>query len=570
MQRILVVEDDFDIQELLQNFLQEAGYEVAVANDGVEALSLFAGQRYDLIVLDIMLPKIDGYGVCELIRKQSDVPIIMLTALSGEEDQIKGLDLQVDDYITKPFSMPVLLRKIAAVLRRSNRGTDEKYQIITYGNLLLNCDSYTATVDGANFELTQMYQETAVLQKSDEDTLFVLAVLNTKVARFFLSFLAPTLNFQLQDICAIPLPEHLFSVKNTVIVIGEKCVERSREDWDSFETSWDYKQHPLVALRGNYEEVEVTLYQDDLIDGIVPVEYSHVSPPIQQAFEAWERLCDERFDALKSNEEELNRIFIDIYGLQDELTPEVEDKDVTVRRADLGRDIRSLISYAVGCMFGRYSLDEPGLAYAGGEWSADKYDTFPADKDNIIPICDDEYFEDDIVGRFVKFVETVYGSETLDENLKFIAGALGGKGQPKDVIRNYFLNDFYNDHCRIYQKRPIYWQFDSGKKNGFKCLIYMHRYQPDTIARIRTDYVHEQQSRYRTAIEDLEQRIASAATSERVKLNKKLKTIQDQASELHTYEEKIHHLADQMIPIDLDDGVKVNYAKFQDVLAKIK
>ena len=416
----------------------------------------------------------------------------------------------------------------------------------------------------------QMYQETAVLQKSDEDTLFVLAVLNTKVARFFLSFLAPTLNFQLQDICAIPLPEHLFSVKNTVIVIGEKCVERSREDWDSFETSWDYKQHPLVALRGNYEEVEVTLYQDDLIDGIVPVEYSHVSPPIQQAFEAWERLCDERFDALKSNEEELNRIFIDIYGLQDELTPEVEDKDVTVRRADLGRDIRSLISYAVGCMFGRYSLDEPGLAYAGGEWSADKYDTFPADKDNIIPICDDEYFEDDIVGRFVKFVETVYGSETLDENLKFIAGALGGKGQPKDVIRNYFLNDFYNDHCRIYQKRPIYWQFDSGKKNGFKCLIYMHRYQPDTIARIRTDYVHEQQSRYRTAIEDLEQRIASAATSERVKLNKKLKTIQDQASELHTYEEKIHHLADQMIPIDLDDGVKVNYAKFQDVLAKIK
>ena len=170
----------------------------------------------------------------------------------------------------------------------------------------------------------------------------------------------------------------------------------------------------------------------------------------------------------------------------------------------------------------------------------------------------------------MKFVETVYGAETLDENLKFIAGALGGKGQPKDVIRNYFLNDFYNDHCRIYQKRPIYWQFDSGKKNGFKCLIYMHRYQPDTIARIRTDYVHEQQSRYRTAIEDLEQRIASAATSERVKLNKKLKTIQDQASELHTYEEKIHHLADQMIPIDLDDGVKVNYAKFQDVLAKIK
>lgn len=395
----------------------------------------------------------------------------------------------------------------------------------------------------------------------------ILGYLNCKIVDTLAQILNPTLHFKLGNFNSLP---GLKKITEKQTFLSKECVCISKNDWDSFETSWNFKQHPLVALRGNYEEAEVTLYQDDLIDGIVPVEYSHVSPPIQQAFEAWERLCDERFDALKSNEEELNRIFIDIYGLQDELTPEVEDKDVTVRRADLGRDIRSFISYAVGCMFGRYSLDEPGLAYAGGEWSADKYKTFPADKDNIIPICDDEYFEDDIVGRFVKFVETVYGSETLDENLKFIAGALGGKGQPKDVIRNYFLNDFYNDHCRIYQKRPIYWQFDSGKKNGFKCLIYMHRYQPDTIARIRTDYVHEQQSRYRTAIEDLEQRIASAATSERVKLNKKLKTIQDQASELHTYEEKIHHLADQMIPIDLDDGVKVNYAKFQDVLAKIK
>lgn len=399
------------------------------------------------------------------------------------------------------------------------------------------------------------------------DEYYFLALFNTKVFQEFLNLVCPGLHYNTGPISKLPV---IISDSERVVRISQENVCLSRADWDSFEISWDFKQHPLVALRGNYEEAEVTLYQDDLIDGIVPVEYSHVSPPIQQAFEAWERLCDERFNALKSNEEELNRIFIDIYGLQDELTPEVEDKDVTVRRADLGRDIRSFISYAVGCMFGRYSLDEPGLAYAGGEWSADKYKTFPADKDNIIPICDDEYFEDDIVGRFVKFVETVYGAETLDENLKFIAGALGGKGQPKDVIRNYFLNDFYNDHCRIYQKRPIYWQFDSGKKNGFKCLIYMHRYQPDTIARIRTDYVHEQQSRYRTAIEDLEQRIASAATSERVKLNKKLKTIQDQASELHTYEEKIHHLADQMIPIDLDDGVKVNYAKFQDVLAKIK
>lgn len=309
---------------------------------------------------------------------------------------------------------------------------------------------------------------------------------------------------------------------------------------------------------------------------------------ISEKYAAWQAECEERFQQLKKNEEELNRIFIDIYGLQDELTPDVADKDVTVHRVFDSKDdvpesmngsnyvrtmrdeIVSLISYAVGCMFGRYSLDVDGLAYAGGEWDNSKYSTFAADKDNIIPISDDEYFEDDIVGRFVKFVEVVYGKDTLDENLKFIADALGGKGQPKDVIRNYFLNDFYSDHCKIYQKRPIYWLFDSGKKNGFKALIYMHRYQPDTIARIRTDYVHEQQARYRTAIADLETRITNASTGERVKLNKQLKTLNDQATEIHEYEEKIHHLADQMISIDLDDGVKVNYAKFQDVLAKIK
>ena len=309
---------------------------------------------------------------------------------------------------------------------------------------------------------------------------------------------------------------------------------------------------------------------------------------ISEKYAAWQAECEERFQQLKKNEEELNRIFIDIYGLQDELTPDVADKDVTVHRVFDSKDdvpesmngsnyvrtmrdeIVSLISYAVGCMFGRYSLDVDGLAYAGGEWDNSKYASFAADKDNIIPISDDEYFEDDIVGRFVKFVEVVYGKDTLDENLKFIADALGGKGQPKDVIRNYFLNDFYSDHCKIYQKRPIYWLFDSGKKNGFKALIYMHRYQPDTIARIRTDYVHEQQARYRTAIADLETRIANASPGERVKLNKQLKTLNDQATEIHEYEEKIHHLADQMISIDLDDGVKKNYAIFQDVLAKIK
>ena len=291
---------------------------------------------------------------------------------------------------------------------------------------------------------------------------------------------------------------------------------------------------------------------------------------ISDKFSAWQSECDARFNQLKANEEELNRIFIVIYGLQDELTPEVADKDITVRKADLQREIKSLISYAVGCMFGRYSLDVDGLAYAGGAWDAAKYKTFIPDADNILPICDDAYFPDDIVGRFIDFVRTVYGADTLDENLKFIADALGGKGTPQEVIRSYFLNDFYADHCKIYQKRPIYWLFDSGKKNGFKCLIYLHRYRPDTIARIRTDYVHELQSRYRTAIEDLTNRLATAAPAERARLNKQLTRRKDQAAELHTYEEKIHHLADQMIAIDLDDGVKHNYAIFQDVLAKIK
>ena len=291
---------------------------------------------------------------------------------------------------------------------------------------------------------------------------------------------------------------------------------------------------------------------------------------ISDKFSAWQAECDARFNQLKANEEELNRIFISIYGLQDELTPEVADKDITVRKADLQREIKSLISYAVGCMFGRYSLDVDGLAYAGGAWDAAKYKTFIPDADNILPICDDAYFPDDIVGRFIDFVRTVYGADTLDENLKFIADALSGKGTPQEVIRSYFLNDFYADHCKIYQKRPIYWLFDSGKKNGFKCLIYLHRYRPDTIARIRTDYVHELQSRYRTAIEDLTNRLATAAPAERARLNKQLTRRKDQAAELHTYEEKIHHLADQMIAIDLDDGVKHNYAIFQDVLAKIK
>ena len=309
---------------------------------------------------------------------------------------------------------------------------------------------------------------------------------------------------------------------------------------------------------------------------------------ISDKFTAWQTECEARFQQLKANEEELNRIFINIYGLQDELTPEVADKDVTVHRIfntkddvpeamkgsnyvrTLRDEIVSLISYAVGCLFGRYSLDVEGLAYAGGEWDSSKYQTIIPDADNILPICDDDYFEDDLTGKFVDFVRVVYGEDTLEENLKFIADALGGKGTPREIIRSYFINDFFADHCKTYQKRPIYWLFDSGKKNGFKALIYLHRYQRDLLARMRTDYVHEQQERYRTQLSHLADALEHASGADKVRLTKQQKKLQDQSRELQTYEEKIHHLADQNIELDLDDGVKVNYAKFGDVLAKIK
>lgn len=406
----------------------------------------------------------------------------------------------------------------------------------------------------------------AIYPRKTANIYYMLGWLNTEVVRQIISLTNPTLNFPPGTIGRIPFYIN-DKCYNNVTEIAKKNITLSRTDWDSFETSWDFKKHPLVPSRDDIAEAAKSQFASDRLAKLGSIQWN---------YERWENECETRFNTLKANEEELNRIFIDIYGLQDELSPDVEDKDVTVRKADLERDIKSLISYAVGCMFGRYSLDVPGLAYAGGDWDASKYKTFEADADNIIPICDDEYFEDDIVGRFIEFVKVVYGESTLEDNLLFIANALGGKGSSREIIRKYFLDDFFKDHCNTYQvtgsgKRPIYWLFDSGKKNGFKCLVYMHRYRPDTIARIRTDYVHEQQSRYDTAIDGINSRLNEVISSnELVRLKKQLAKLTGQKEELHTYEEKIHHLADQMISIDLDDGVKVNYAKFKDVLAKIK
>ncbi len=289
---------------------------------------------------------------------------------------------------------------------------------------------------------------------------------------------------------------------------------------------------------------------------------------ISDKYKLWESDCNQRFATLKANEEELNRIFIEIYGLQDELTPEVEDKDVTIRKADLVRDIKSLISYAVGCIFGRYSLDVEGLAYAGGAWDKSKYKTFIPDENNILPITDNEYFEDDIVARFVEFIKVVYGEQTLGENLDFIANALypNVTGTARERIRRYFINDFYKDHVKTYQKKPIYWQFDSGKQGGFRCLIYLHRYDKFTVARVRTDYLHVLQRKYDAEIKRLDMLSGMTENArEKAEYRKQIEKIEKQLAECRAYDPALAHIAHQTIELDLDDGVTVNYAKFMGI-----
>lgn len=335
----------------------------------------------------------------------------------------------------------------------------------------------------------------------------------------------------------------------------QSCINAAKMDWDSYETSWDFQRHPLLRSVSR----------------------------LADAYAAWKAECGERFQQLKKNEEELNRIFIDIYGLQDELTPEVADRDVTVHRIFDTKDdvpesmqgsnyvrakrdeIVSLLSYAVGCIFGRYSLDVDGLAYAGGEWDAGKYKTFLPDHDDVIPITDEEYLEDDIVSGLCDWLKAVYGADTLEENLDFIAGALGGKGNSsREAIRSYFLKDFFKDHCKTYQKRPIYWLFDSGKQNGFKALIYLHRYTPDTIGNLRVDYLHKMQRVYESEINRMQDMIDHSTNAREVAASTKRKEkLQKQLKECRDYDEMIAHLALSRIKLDLDDGVKVNYEKIQ-------
>lgn len=379
--------------------------------------------------------------------------------------------------------------------------------------------------------------------------LYLIGFLNSKLSQTYLGLFNEGLNYNQGDIAKLPIVKS--EIEDKVCKKVMETVEISKAEWDSFETSWDFQKHPLI---------------------------SYAVDKVSTSFEMWSKECAERFNQLKANEEELNRIFIDIYRLQDELTPEVEDKDVTVRQADLQRDIKSLISYAVGCMFGRYSLDEDGLAYAGGEWNDSKYDTFIPDEDNCIPITDEEYFEDDIVGLFCAWLRKVYGEDTLEENLDFIANALGNKGKTsREIIRNYFLTDFIKDHIKTYQKRPIYWLFDSGKQNGFKALVYMHRWNADTIGNVRVEYLHRIQRVYEKEITRMQEIIDNSHDNKEISnATKRKEKLQKQIKETKDYDAKIAHLALSRIDIDLDGGVKVNYEKVQtadgkkmQILAKI-
>lgn len=372
--------------------------------------------------------------------------------------------------------------------------------------------------------------------------MYQFGFINSSVSQHILKALSPTLNYEAGQIASLPI---IKNEQDTIIKYVIENIDLCKCDWSLFETSWDFKKHPLV-----YEVI--------------------MSKLISEKFKNWEIECRNRFDNLKKNEEEINKIFIETYGLQNELSFEVDDSSVSVKLADLMREIKSLLSYIFGISFGRYSLDHEGLCYAGGDWDSSLYSTIIPDTNNIIPILDDGYYADDAMNKVVEFVTKVYGQDTLDENLKFIADALGGNGTSKEVIRGYLLSGFYSDHLKTYQKRPIYWLFDAGKQNSFKALVYMHRYTPDLLANMRTDYILPLMDKYSSRIEFLEREIPTLTGVQATKSRKELEKVKAQLKEISEYEPKIHHLADERISIDLDDGVKHNYELFKDVLAPIK
>lgn len=412
-----------------------------------------------------------------------------------------------------------------------------------------------------------------------DNMLTTLAFLNSNVCKYIISFLNPTLNVTPVIVKKLPYLDNQSSIDDT----AKENISLSKADWDSFETSWDFQGHPLVQ-KGVSDLMSIMLGDS-------------TGSTLEDRYLDFQAACEDRFIVLQENEEKLNRIFIDLYGLQDELTPEVADKDITVHKVfDRKEDVpasmtgssyvltkedvmKSLLSYAVGCLFGRYSLYTPGLAYAGGEWDAGKYKTFIPDDDNVLPITDEEYFDDDLPSFICGWLKKAFGRENFEANLEFLTDALGTRGAtPKEKLRNYFLKDFYKDHCRTYQKRPIYWLFDSGRENGFKALVYIHRWNQDTEGRVLL-YLHKVQRKYETELRMLEQELDSLTDKHRIgQLEKRREHLEKQLAEVKAYDEKLDHMANEHLVMDLDDGVKVNYEKMQTdregirypILAKIK
>lgn len=433
----------------------------------------------------------------------------------------------------------------------------EKYwncPAITWNDISSGKPSFRIKLVGSKFSSVS---PTLISQSNEQKYDYtMLAFLNSCVCEWMNAITNPTLHTLVGNI--LQLPDAIEGIDESVR--ARECVSLAKADWDSFETSWDFQRHPLAIVHPEYGTTS-SVFINGVEQDVHPV------PLLQLHYAAWERECRERFNQLKANEEELNRIFIEIYGLQDELTPEVEDKDVTVRLADKIRDIRSFISYLIGVIMGRYSLDTPGLAYAGGEWDASKYTTYQPDDDGIVPIYPSLGMEDGLAARIIDLIKQIYGEESYYENIDFIAEALGkARNESSEETLNRYLNDgFYADHLKIYQKRPIYWLLSSGKHGGFKCLVYMHRYRADTLARINGRYFLPETTRQKYELQELEKQVASAEGRERVKLEKERQKRTAAYHEALEYGQILDHLANQSIEIDLDDGVKVNYAKFQGV-----
>ncbi|HBM1183115.1 TPA: BREX-1 system adenine-specific DNA-methyltransferase PglX [Acinetobacter baumannii] len=385
---------------------------------------------------------------------------------------------------------------------------------------------------------------------ADDNILKKLSVLmNSALCDYFLQIISPTLNFGAGDIGKVPALINLIDDEDKIYLHHDELINISKKDWDSYETSWDFTQNPII--RTNQSNLE-------------------------QAFNTWQQQNADAVAEMKRLEEENNKLFIEAYGLQDELTPDVPDEQITLTRADREKDCQRLVSYAIGCMMGRYSLDEPGLIYAHAgnqDFDASRYQTFPADADGIIPLTEMHWFEDDATHRIQEFLTAVWGKDKLDANMLWLAESLDKKASEtaEDTIRRYLASKFYKDHMQTYKKRPIYWLFSSGKQGAFQALVYLHRYNESTLARMRTEYVMpliSKMAAYANSLETAKESSDSAAEIKRIE--KKLQDLHKQQAELSSFEEKLRHYADQRISLDLDDGVKVNYGKFGNLLAEVK